>query len=169
MKIFADMLAGHKAKGETVFSGADAFKLYDTYGFPIDLTNEMVAEEGMSVDDEAFRQLMQEQKARAREARKALGDLGWAGVEFGKEIPASKFTGYDRFVDEGKIVAIVAEDELRDAVTEGTDAILVLDQTPFYAEMGGQTADHGVICTLEAEFTVLEVQKNKGGKFMHYG
>ena len=169
MKIFADMLAGHKAKGETVFSGADAFKLYDTYGFPIDLTNEMVAEEGMSVDDEAFRQLMQEQKARAREARKALGDLGWAGVEFGKEIPASKFTGYDRFVDEGKIVAIVAEDELRDAVTEGTDAILVLGQTPFYAEMGGQTADHGVICTLEAEFTVLDVQKNKGGKFMHYG
>ena len=80
-----------------------------------------------------------------------------------------QFTGYDRFVDEGKIVAIVAEDELRDAVTEGTDAILVLDQTPFYAEMGGQTADHGVICTLEAEFTVLDVQKNKGGKFMHYG
>ena len=66
-------------------------------------------------------------------------------------------------------MAIVAEDELRDAVTEGTDAILVLDQTPFYAEMGGQTADHGVICTLEAEFTVLDVQKNKGGKFMHYG
>ena len=170
MKIFADMLAGHKAKGETVFSGADAFKLYDTYGFPIDLTNEMVAEEGMSVDDEAFRQLMQEQKARAREARKALGDLGWAGVEFGKEIPASEFVGYDRSVDEGKIVAIVAEDELRDAVTAGTDAILVLDQTPFYAEMGGQVGrPRRDLHAARRSSRVLDVQKNKGGKFMHYG
>ena len=169
MKIFSDMLAGHKEKGETVFSGADAFKLYDTYGFPIDLTNEMVAEEGMTVDDEAFRRLMQEQKVRAREARKALGDLGWAGVEFGKEIPATTFIGYTQLSAEGRIVAIVAEDELRDAITAGQDAILVLDHTTFYAEMGGQVADHGVIRMDGAEFEVTDVQKNKGGKFMHYG
>ena len=169
MKIFTEMLQSHKEKGESTFSGADAFKLYDTYGFPIDLTNEMVAEEGMQVDEAAFQQLMQEQKVRAREARKALGDLGWAGVEFGKEIPATTFIGYTNMEAEGKIVAIVADEELQGAITAGTDAILVLDQTPFYAEMGGQVADHGVIRTETAEFTVADVQKNKGGKFMHYG
>ena len=169
MKIFSEMLENHKAKGETVFSGADAFKLYDTYGFPIDLTNEMVKEVGLSVDEDAFRQLMQEQKVRAREARKALGDLGWAGVEFGKEIPATEFVGYTNLESDAKIVAIVAEDELRDAITAGQDAILVLDRTPFYAEMGGQVADHGVIFAGDAKFAVSDVQKNKGGKFMHYG
>ena len=169
LKIFSEMLAAHKEQSETVFSGSDAFKLYDTYGFPIDLTIEMAADAGMTVDEEGFKKDMQEQKVRAREARKALGDLGWAGVEFGKEIPATVFTGYDRFMDEGKIVAIVAEDELQEAVTDGTEAILVLDQTPFYAEMGGQVADFGTIKTDSAKFTVTNVQKNKGGKFMHYG
>ena len=170
MKIFADMLKEHTEKGEKVFSGADAFKLYDTYGFPIDLTIEMVRETGMTVDEDAFRQLMQEQKVRAREARKALGDLGWAGVEFGKEIPESKFIGYFTLSDdEGRIVALVADDELRGSISAGTDAIVVLDQTPFYAEMGGQVADHGLIETDTAKFLVTDVQKNKGGKFMHYG
>ena len=170
MKIFADMLKEQTEKGEKVFSGADAFKLYDTYGFPIDLTIEMVRETGMTVDEDAFRQLMQEQKVRAREARKALGDLGWAGVEFGKEIPESKFIGYFTLSDdEGRIVALVADDELRGSISAGTDAIVVLDQTPFYAEMGGQVADHGLIETDTAKFLVTDVQKNKGGKFMHYG
>ena len=169
MKIFADMLKEHTEKGEKVFSGADAFKLYDTYGFPIDLTIEMVRETGMTVDEDAFRQLMQEQKVRAREARKALGDLGWAGVEFGKEIPETQFIGYFTLTDEAKIVALVADDELRGSISAGTDAIIVLDQTPFYAEMGGQVADHGLIETETAKFVVTDVQKNKGGKFMHYG
>ncbi len=169
MKIFSDMLAGHKAKGESVFSGADAFKLYDTYGFPIDLTSEMVTEEGMSVDEAAFQQLMQEQKVRAREARKALGDLGWAGVEFGKEIPATEFVGYDRAETDAKIVALVSDEELRDEIGAGAEGIVVLDRTTLYAEMGGQVADHGVIRTQDGEFTVTDVQKNKGGKFMHYG
>ena len=169
MKIFADMLKEHTEKGGKVFSGADAFKLYDTYGFPIDLTIEMVRETGMTVDEDAFHQLMQEQKVRAREARKALGDLGWAGVEFGKEIPETQFTGYFTLADDAKIVALVAEDELRGAITAQADAIVVLDQTPFYAEMGGQVADHGVIETATAKFLVTDVQKNKGGKFMHYG
>jgi len=170
MRIFSDMLAEHKAKGETTFSGADAFKLYDTYGFPIDLTIEMAKDEGLNVDEDAFRTLMQEQKERAREARKALGDLGWAGVEFGKEVPATQFVGYENTVTDGKVLAIVAEGELRDEVAAGADAILVLDQTTFYAEMGGQVADHGTISRDGAwEFTVTDVQKNKGGKYMHYG
>ncbi len=169
MKIFSDLLAAHKAKGETEFSGADAFKLYDTYGFPIDLTAEMVEDEGMTLDRAGFDREMEEQRVRARKAREALGDLGWAGIEFGSEMPATEFVGYDRHEAEGKVLAIVAEEELRDEVVSGADAILVLDQTPFYAEMGGQVADHGVITAGDARFEVTNVQKNKGGKFMHYG
>ena len=169
MKIYNELLSAHKEKGETVFSGADAFKLYDTYGFPIDLTAEMVEEAGMQVDRAGFDQLMEEQRVRARKAREALGDLGWAGIEFGADMPATEFVGYDRTEAQGKILAIVADEELRDEVSAGAEAILVLDQTPFYAEMGGQVADHGVITAGEARFEVSNVQKNKGGKFMHYG
>ncbi|MBQ0038302.1 MAG: alanine--tRNA ligase [Clostridiales bacterium] len=169
MKIFADLLAEHKAKGEQVFSGADAFKLYDTFGFPIDLTREMAADEGLTVDEEAFQKLMDEQKVRAREARKALGDLGWAGIEFGKEVPSTEFVGYEKDEADCKVVAIIADDELREAVVAGTDAIVVLDKTPFYAEMGGQVADHGIMTADGVEFEVHDVQKNKGGKYMHYG
>ena len=180
MKIYGDMLSAHKAKGETVFSGEDAFKLYDTFGFPIDLTAEMAAEEGMTIDEEAFKALMTEQKERAREARKALGDLGWAGVEFGKDMPATEFVGYDYdAIDDAHVLAIVAEGELVDEIVSGMEAIVVLDQTPFYAEMGGQTADHGRITDSDSIenpdgncallFRVNNVQKNKGGKFMHYG
>ena len=180
IKIYGDMLSAHKAKGETVFSGEDAFKLYDTFGFPIDLTAEMAAEEGMTIDEEAFKALMTEQKERAREARKALGDLGWAGVEFGKDMPATEFVGYDYdAIDDAHVLAIVAEGELVDEIVSGMEAIVVLDQTPFYAEMGGQTADHGRITDSDSIenpdgncallFRVNNVQKNKGGKFMHYG
>ena len=169
MKIFSDLLAEHQAKGEKVFSGADAFRLYDTFGFPIDLTMEMAADEGLSVDEGAFQKLMKEQKERAREARKALGDLGWAGVEFGKDVPATEFVGYDHSECDAKIVAIVADEELRDEVAAGAEAVVVLDQSPFYAEMGGQVADHGTITADGVVFTVADVQKNKGGKFMHYG
>ncbi|MDY4182030.1 MAG: alanine--tRNA ligase [Pseudoflavonifractor sp.] len=169
MKIFDDMMAGHREKGETVFSGADAFKLYDTYGFPIDLTIEMVEEAGMTVDQEAFKALMEEQRVRARKAREALGDLGWAGIEFGKDMPATTFLGYTRNEAQGQILALVAEEELRDEVGAGAEAIVVLDQTPFYAEMGGQVADHGIIKTDTALFEVRDVQKNKGGKYMHSG
>ena len=180
MKIYGDMLSAHKAKGETVFSGEDAFKLYDTFGFPIDLTAEMAAEEGMTIDEDAFKALMTEQKERAREARKALGDLGWAGVEFGKDMPATEFVGYDYdAIDDAHVLAIVAEGELVDEIVSGMEAIVVLDQTPFYAEMGGQTADHGRITDSDSIenpdencallFHVNNVQKNKGGKFMHYG
>ena len=180
MKIYGDMLSAHKAKGETVFSGEDAFKLYDTFGFPIDLTAEMAAEEGMTIDEDAFKALMTEQKERAREARKALGDLGWAGVEFGKDMPATEFVGYDYdAIDDAHVLAIVADGQLVDEIVSGMEAIVVLDQTPFYAEMGGQIADHGRITDSDSIenpdencallFHVNNVQKNKGGKFMHYG
>ncbi len=168
MKIFADMLAEHKAKGETEFSGADAFKLYDTYGFPIDLTIEMVHDEGMTVDEAGFRADMEAQKVRAREARKALGDLGWAGVDLGKDIASTNFV-YESLETDGKVLAIVAEDELRDSVAEGTEAMVVLDNTTMYAEMGGQVGDHGVISVPGGRFQVADVQKNKGGKYLHYG
>ncbi|MBP3633600.1 MAG: alanine--tRNA ligase [Oscillospiraceae bacterium] len=169
MKIYGEMLAAYKAEGTTVFSGADAFKLYDTYGFPIDLTLEMVEEEGMTVDQDAFTALMQEQRQRARKAREALGDLGWSGVDLGQEMPETVFVGYTENEAEGKILAIVAEDEQRQDMVAGVEAIVVMDKTPFYAEMGGQVGDHGVIVTADGEFEVRDVQKNKGGKYLHYG
>ena len=169
MKIFGDLLAEHKANGETVFSGADAFKLYDTYGFPVDLTIEMCADEGMIVDEAEFKKLMEEQRVRARKAREALGDLGWAGQEFGKEVPETEFVGYDRTESEGTVVALVAEGEICGEVNDGMDAIVVLDRTPMYAEMGGQVADQGVMTADGVVFKVNNVLKNKGGKYMHYG
>lgn len=169
IKIFTEMLKGHKEKGENVFSGADAFKLYDTYGFPIDLTIEMVEEEGMSVDQDAFKGLMQEQRDRARKAREALGDLAWAGIDLGLDTTPTEFTGYDANETDAKILAIVAEDELRESAAKGVDAIVVLDRTPMYAEMGGQVADYGTISDGENVFKVNNVQKNKGGKYLHHG
>ena len=169
MKIFGDLLAEHKANGETVFSGADAFKLYDTYGFPVDLTIEMCADEGMIVDEAEFKKLMEEQRVRARKAREALGDLGWAGQEFGKEVPETEFVGYDRTESEGTVVALVAEGEICGEVNEGMDAVVVLDRTPMYAEMGGQVADQGVMTADGVVCKVNNVLKNKGGKYMHYG
>ena len=169
MKIFADLLAEHKAKGETVFSGVDAFKLYDTYGFPVDLTIEMCGDEGMTVNEDEFKKLMEEQRVRARKAREALGDLGWAGQEFGKDIPETEFVGYDKTECTAKVVAIVADGELREEIPAGTEAIIVLDRTVLYAEMGGQVADYGCMKADGVFFEVDNVQKNKGGKFMHYG
>ncbi len=170
LKIFNEMLADHQAKGEKTFSGADAFKLYDTYGFPIDLTLEMVEEQGMTLDQEEFHKQMEEQRQRARKAREALGDLGWSGVEFGKEIPETQFMGYDHnTVEDAKVVALVVENEQAEELMPGVDAIVVLDKTPFYAEMGGQVADHGTLSNGTVTFQVTDVQKNKGGKYMHYG
>ncbi len=169
MKIFAEMLADHKAKGETEFSGADAFKLYDTYGFPIDLTLEMVADEDMTLDQDSFAKLMQEQKLRAREARKALGDLAWAGIELGLDNTPTKFVGYEKYACDAKVLAVCVGDEVSGSIAGGEDGIIVLDQTPFYAEMGGQVADHGTISMGECTFRVNDVQKDKGGKYLHHG
>ena len=168
MAIFAGMLASRKEKGETVFSGADAFKLYDTYGFPLDLTKEMASDEGMTVDEPAFQTLMKEQRERARAARSS-DETAWAGLDLGLDNLPTKFTGYERLHDDCTILAIVAEDELRERVGSGVHASIVLDKTPFYAEMGGQSADHGLLILKDAVFEVHDVQKNKAGKVLHHG
>ena len=173
MAIFASKMAEHKAAGKTVFSGEDAFLLADTYGFPVDLTVEMVEDEGMTLDMAKFTECREEQRVRAREARKALGDLGWAGVDLGKEIPETQFLGYDTLaVMDSKVLAIVVEDEQAEELMPGVEAIVVLDKTPFYAEMGGQVADHGFLAISGEhgmQFDIHDVQKNKGGKYLHYG
>ena len=171
LRIYNSMIEEHKAKGETVFSGADAFKLYDTYGFPIDLTIEMAGDEGMTVDQEGFQELMEEQRIRARKAREALGDLAWAGIDLGlDDATPTTFTGYDgKLTAEGKILAIVTDGEPCSSIRQGEEGIVVLDQTPFYAEMGGQAPDEGTITLGESVFTVTNVQKDKAGKYLHHG
>ena len=169
MAIFGDKMAQHKAENKTVFSGADAFELAATYGFPIDLTIEMVEDEGMTVDmDEYYRQ-REEDKIRAREARKALGDLGWAGIDLGLDTTPTTFVGYEENVCEAKVLAVCVGEEVTGSITGGEEGILVLDKTPFYAEMGGQVADHGVILVGDCRFEVTNVQKDKGGKYLHSG
>ena len=177
MQIFSGLLEEHKAKGESVFSGADAFKLYDTYGFPVDMTAEMLSDEGMSVNMDEFKALMEEQRVRAREARKALGDLGWEGMDFGLDATPTEFTGYDKLSDTATVLAIVNGEELAGEINEGSEGIIVLDKTPFYAEMGGQLADKGSLgFSLEdiengqlTKFNVTNVKKDKGNKYLHYG
>ena len=168
LSIFSGMLAAHRAAGEDVFSGADAFKLYDTYGFPLDLTKEMATEAGLGVDEPGFQALMREQRERARAAR-AADETAWAGLDLGLDNTPTAFTGYDLLHDDGKILAIVAENELRERVGAGVEASIVLDKTPFYAEMGGQSADFGLLILKDAVFEVRDVQKNKAGKVLHTG
>ena len=168
MKILSELMDGLKAKGETVLSGEDTFRLYDTYGFPLDLTEDILSDAGMTADTEGFDKLMTEQRERARAAR---GDIsGWAGLELGLDNVPTEFTGYGTLSDTGTVEALIAAGELSGELGEGTEGSVVLDKTPFYAEMGGQVADHGVI-TGEggAEFTVTDVQKTKGGKYLHTG
>ncbi len=168
MRILGELMDGLKARGETVLPGADAFRLYDTYGFPLDLTEDILADAGMTADTEGFDALMTEQRERARAAR---GDIsGWAGLDLGLDNVPTAFTGYDTLEDTGTVEALIAAGELSGELGEGTEGSVVLDRTPFYAEMGGQVADHGVI-TGEggAVFAVTDVQKTKGGKYLHTG
>ena len=169
MSIFAQKLAEHKQKGETQFSGADAFLLADTYGFPIDLTIEMVADEDMTLDMDEFYRLREEQKVRAREARKALGDLAWAGIDLGLDNTPTTFVGYTENNCSAKVLAVCVGDEVSGTIAGGEEGIIVLDKTPFYAEMGGQIADTGVILVGHSRFQVTDVQKDKGGKYLHHG
>ena len=169
MTIFSNKLAEHKAKGETVFSGADAFLLSDTYGFPIDLTEEMLEDEGMRVDMEKYAACREEQRTRAREDRKKMGDLGWAGIDLGLDNTPTVFVGYSDNSCSAKVLAVCVGEEVSGSIAGGESGILVLDKTPFYAEMGGQVADQGVILMGDSRFTVTNVQKDKGGKYLHYG
>ncbi len=171
MRILGGMIDDCKSSGRTVLDGADCFKLYDTYGFPIDLTLEILAENGLDADREGFDKLMNEQRERARAATAALGDFGWAAIDLG--LPKNEqtdFTGYEAFEnDDAKVLAIVSDGELCSEVREGDEAVIVLDKTPFYAEMGGQCADVGDIEKDGALFRVTDVHKSKDGKYMHSG
>ena len=169
MAIFSSKLAEHKAKGETQFSGADAFLLADTYGFPIDLTIEMVADEDMTLDLEEYHRLREEQRVRAREDRKKFGDLGWAGIDLGLDNTPTTFVGYTENNCNAKVLAVCVGEEVSGTIAGGEDGIIVLDKTPFYAEMGGQVADHGLILLGDSRFQVNNVQKDKGGKYLHHG
>ena len=169
MQIFTAKLAEHKAEGKTVFSGEDAFLLSDTYGFPVDLTVEMVEDEGMTLDMDKFTACREEQRVRAREARKALGDLAWSGIDLGLDNTPTAFVGYTQNNCEAKVLAVCVGEEVSGTITGGEKGIVVLDKTPFYAEMGGQVADHGVILVGDCRFEVNNVQKDKGGKYLHHG
>ncbi|MBR5273325.1 MAG: alanine--tRNA ligase [Clostridia bacterium] len=156
-------------KGE-VISGDDAFKLYDTFGFPIDLTKEILDEKGLSVDEERFNELMLEQRNRARSARKNAGAEAWEGeksvIDF---IDATVFTGYEKLEDEAKIVAMVDGSLLAEQFNEGDEGIIILDRTTMYGEGGGQAGDIGVIICGDSEFKVTNTTKNADGVFMHHG
>ena len=149
---------------------ADAFQLYDTYGFPIDLTLEILEEQGMTTDRDEFDRLMNEQRERAREDRKKMGDLGWQSEDLGldKSIK-TRFDDYETLGEAAKVLAIVNEGEPSGAAAKGEKITVVLDHTPFYAEMGGQIGDHGVLAGKNGVVTVSDVQKTKDGKYMHIG
>ena len=149
---------------------ADAFQLYDTYGFPIDLTLEILEEQGMTTNREEFDRLMNEQRERAREDRKKMGDLGWQSEDLGldKSIK-TRFDGYETLGESAKVLAIVNEGEPSGAAAKGEKITVVLDHTPFYAEMGGQIGDHGVLAGKNGVVTVSDVQNTKDGKYMHIG
>jgi alanyl-tRNA synthetase len=164
-----ELLSGIIAASDGAISGADAFRLYDTYGFPIDLTIELAAERGVTVDTDGFNELMAEQRKRARAARLAMGDFGWEGFDFSGDRTETKFLGYDALECEAEITHIIVDGALTDTAIAGQEAIIVLDKTPFYAEMGGQAGDRGEISFDGGAFDVTDTQKTKGGKYLHHG
>lgn len=151
-------------------SGEDAFRLNDTYGFPLDLTKEIVAERGMTVDEERFHQLMQEQRERARNARKNAGADAWAGEnDVLADIPATEFLGYEKSQTEATVLAILKDGERVDHATAGDEIALVLDKTTFYAESGGQVGDVGPISSADALIAIDNTTKNHAKNFIHHG
>ena len=148
----------------TVLSGEDAFKLYDTYGFPVDLTKDILEEQGITVDEEGFNALMAEQRERARAARKNAGMDAWKGENsVFQQLMANTFVGYERMESEAAVKAVIKGNELADSVAEGEEAYLVLDVTPFYAESGGQVGDIGTIAAGGAVFEVANTVKSPSG------
>ncbi len=157
--------------GKKELSGADAFKLYDTYGFPVDLTKEILEEKGLIVDEEGFQKCMQEQKDKARKARKVTNYMGADVTVYESIDPAitTEFVGYDNLTFDSKVTALTTETELVDALTDGEVGTVIVEKTPFYATMGGQEGDIGVITTADGEFRVENTIKLLGGKVAHIG
>ena len=172
MTILNNMIDGLEKAHEHLLKGLDVFKLNDTFGFPLDLTKEIAAEQGIDIDEEGFHTEMKKQKERARAERLKKNISGWSEDLFGAlEAEPTVFTGYDTLTDKGTVVALSDEETLTDAIAtdeEAKDGVLVvLDKTPFYAEMGGQAADHGVLNGAECSLRVLDVKKTPKGYYVH--
>ena len=171
LAILGSLMDELKASGETTLSGDNAFKLYDTYGFPLDLTKEIMEEAGYAIDEAGFKAAMEEQRVKARTARKVTNYMG-ADATVYDEIDASVtsvFVGYDNLVYDSKVTVLTTETEIVEAITEGENATIFVDETPFYATMGGQEGDKGTIVTADAEFKVTDTIKLLGGKVGHVG
>ena len=171
LAILADMEGEMAEKGEKVLSGANAFKLYDTYGFPLDLTIEILAEKDLTVDEEGFAAAMKEQREKARAARKTTNYMG-ADVTVYQSIPAeisTAFVGYDRLVHDSKITVLTTDSELVEALTDGQHGTVLVEETPFYGTMGGQVGDTGVITGAGGVFVVEDTIHLQGGKVGHVG
>ena len=172
MNILNNMIDGLEKAHEHLLKGLDVFKLNDTFGFPLDLTKEIAAEQGLEIDEDGFHAEMKKQKERARAERLKKNISGWSEDLFGAlEAEPTVFTGYDTLTDKGTVVALSDEETLTDAIAtdeEAKDGVLVvLDKTPFYAEMGGQAADHGVLNGAECSLRVLDVKKTPKGYYVH--
>ena len=171
LSILNEMEEKLSAEGKKVLDGADAFKLYDTYGFPMDLTKEILEEKGYDIDEEGFAACMQEQRQKARDARKVSNYMGKDATVYDEIDPAvtSVFVGYDKTECESTITVLTTETELTDALTDGQTGTIFTEETPFYATSGGQMADTGVITGPEGTFEVKDVVKLLGGKIGHIG
>ena len=169
--ILAEMIAGMEAKGGKTLSGDDAFRLYDTYGFPLDLTKEILEEKGMDVDEEGFKSSMEVQRTTARNAREVTNYMGADVTVYEPIDPSvtSTFVGYENLSWESDVTVLTTETELADALSEGEKGTVFVNETPFYATSGGQEADTGYIRTAEGEFKVEDTVKLLGGKIGHVG
>ena len=169
--ILAEMIAGMEAKGRKTLSGDDAFRLYDTYGFPLDLTKEILEEKGMDVDEEGFKSSMEVQRTTARNAREVTNYMGADVTVYESIDPSvtSTFIGYENLSWESDVTVLTTETELADALSEGEKGTVFVNETPFYATSGGQEADTGYIRTAEGEFKVEDTVKLLGGKIGHVG
>ena len=171
LAILTDLEEKMTAEGKTVMDGEDAFRLYDTYGFPIDLTKEILEEKGFSIDEDGFNAAMQKQREMARKARKATNYMGADATVYESLDPAitSSFVGYDKLEAVSRISALTTEDEVVEALTDGDKGTIIVDATPFYGTMGGQEGDKGVITSADGKFAVEDTIHLKGGKIGHVG
>ena len=171
LAILSEMTEEMKKEGKTQLSGEEAFKLYDTYGFPLDLTEEILAESNFTLDEEGFKAAMQKQREKARSARKVSNYSGTDATVYDEIDPSvtTAFVGYDRTSHSSKVTVLTSETEITEALSDGQTGTIIVEETPFYATMGGQNADIGVITGPEGEFAVKDTVKLLGGKVGHVG